>query len=171
MGFWNLLASLWRSGKANSRYRRRPPLDPTVASLNDAHQLGGGNPPVRPELDVHERLLGAEVAHLSSQRIGQSVRSQSRIVQLSVAVVDYLLEHEWLALLVGHRSRRTATRRSGRGARQSPQAVTDQRTDPIDEPNRTACVEESQWSIVTEIGPGAPPSWTTTTDERPGGDS
>ncbi len=157
MGFWKLLATLWRSGSANSRARRRSPLGPTVASLNDAHQLDHNSSAVRPDLDVSERMLGAEVLHLSSHRIGQSARSQSRIVQLSVAVVDYLLEHEWLSLLVG---RRIAARRSRRARWQAPPPATDYQLDPIDEANRTACVEESRWSIVTEIGPGATPSWT-----------
>lgn len=170
MGFWNLLVRLWRSGSADPNRRRRPRLAPSVDSLNDAHQLdpGTAHQAVRPELDVSERMLGAEVLHLSSQRVGQSARSQSRIVQLSVAVVDYLLEHEWFSLLIGDRGRRTATRRSRRGAPQAAPGATDGSVDPIDESNRTACVDESHWSIVTEIGPGPPATWTTTSDESKG---
>jgi hypothetical protein len=168
MGFWELLVRLWSSGSADGNRRRRSRLAPTLDNLNDAHQIddGGAHHAVRPELDVSERMLGAEVLHLSSQRIGQSARSQSRIVQLSVAVVDYLLEHEWFSLLVGRPGRRTATQRARRRARQAAQPVSDDRVDPIDESNRTACVDDSHWSIVTEIGPGSPTSWTTTDESK-----
>jgi hypothetical protein len=119
---------------------------------------------LRPDLDLSGRPPVAEVVHVPGHR-EQTVQLQRRFLRLSVVVVDYLLEHEWLSLLGGHRRRATGKsgRRAARGAGQLVPAS--DLADPVDEPNRTACVNESPWSIVTAIEQTPDSGSTNSTDE------
>lgn len=166
MSFWKLLRHLWRSGGSSDHRRRESRRIRTVHSLHESDRLEDRSAlrTLRPDLDLSGRPHIAEVVHVPGHR-QQAVQLQRRFLRLSVAVVDYLLEHEWRALLAGHR-RRSGERHQRRGPRGARRLVTTaDAADLIDEPNRTACVDESPWSIVAAIEQPPDPGATNATDE------
>jgi hypothetical protein len=166
MKFWKLLAHLWRSRGSSNDRRREIRRIRTVHSLNESDRLEDRSAlrTLYPDLNLSGRSHVAEVVHVPGHR-EQTVQLQRRFLRLSVAVVDYLLEHEWYSLLGGHR-RRSGQRRNRRGPGANGQLdPARDAADPIDEPNRTACVNESPWSIVAAIEQPPDSGSTNTTDE------
>jgi hypothetical protein len=169
MRFWRLLAYLWRSGGSSDDRGRQARRVPTMDSLNEADLLEGRC--VRSTLwtdrDVSGRQRAAEVVHLSSAPGHRQVaRTQRQFHRLSVVIVDYLLEHEWYWLLTGYRRRPSGDGRERRGPRgEARRVLTRDGAGPIDESNRTVCVDESPWSIVAAIEQTQPPGSTSTTTE------
>lgn len=165
MKFWKLLASLWRTNRTGRNPLSGAARTPFLDSLHEMSPLEGRNVLDAP---VNERELSqppriAEVTQLSVEQ-RHSTHSKRQFVRLSVAIVDYLLEHEWLSLLVGRRSARSAAKRRTRTKSSGRTRSHDRSADPTDDANRTACVGDSEWSIVAAIDQPPPPNSTSSTD-------
>jgi hypothetical protein len=116
---------------------------------------------------VSDQRCVAEITRVPSARaVQQLARSHNRLLRLPVAIVDYLLEHEWFSLLAGYGRRCSGQRREHGGPRSSVQAApADDGSILLDESNRTTSVDESASYLVTLFDQPRAPSWTTTTEE------
>jgi len=165
MRFWHLLASLlWRSSADRDRTRTGPGIR-NMESLHEANHLETRS--VRSTywtyVDQSDEPRVAEVVQVS---IGQQHRltgARSQFVRLSVAIVDYLLEHDWYSLLAGQRRGSPAARRARRAGRAGTTSA--ESADLLDESHRTMCMTDTSWSIVALNNTNAPSDSTSSTDE------
>ena len=160
MNFWKLLSRLWeRNGSTGDRFGA-PRQAPTLDSLNEVDELEDRNVQgaTCPGNDELRRVSPAEVLRVSfRQRARHTYSTQSRIIRLSVAVVDYLLEREWYWLATGRHKPRPGHRSERRAPREKFEAgLPVDSADPTDESNRTLCMTDSSWSIMATIEHSAP---------------
>ena len=162
MNLWKLITQIFSWGDVDNDRSRSRHLA-RFESLDEADVLEsrGAHSRFITGADAIPHSRAAEILHVPfQQRFNQTTRSQRKIIRLSVAVVDYLLEREWFSLLGRHGKSRSNRRRDRRGTRQSQHSAA--QTDFGDEFNRTVATSDSDWSIITTIEPGTPPNLTST---------